>query len=213
MSGKIEEFEVPTIGAGPDAVVLGPDGNIWVAATDADKLLRVTPKGEIAVVADGISPGSKPLSISVRGNALWFSETAGSRIACLVPGKRVIEFALPNSKAEPRATVAHPDGSLWFVETGGDALGRVDADGTITEHPVGGTGLSLRGICVGPDGDLWFTENFANRIGVMDSAGRMRGRLTIPTPNSGARCIMAHSNGRLYFTQFDAGLIGEIYSV
>ena len=32
----------------------------------------------------------------------------------------------------------------------------------------------------------------------------------IPTSASGARCIAAMSDGRLFFTQYDAGLIGEI---
>ena len=38
----------------------------------------------------------------------------------------------------------------------------------------------------------------------------MIGEYDIPTPDSGARCIGAMSNGRLYFTQWDAGMIGEI---
>jgi virginiamycin B lyase len=38
----------------------------------------------------------------------------------------------------------------------------------------------------------------------------MIGEYDIPTPGSGARCISAMSNGRLYFTQWDAGMIGEI---
>lgn len=71
--------------------------------------------------------------------------------------------------------------------------------------------MSLRGVCVGPGGELWFTENFANRVGAMDLSGRVLGRINIPTPQSGARCIMTHSNGSLYFTQFDAGMIGEVY--
>jgi virginiamycin B lyase len=36
------------------------------------------------------------------------------------------------------------------------------------------------------------------------------GEYDIPTPESGARCITAMSDGRLFFTQYDAGLIGEI---
>jgi len=36
------------------------------------------------------------------------------------------------------------------------------------------------------------------------------GEYDIPTAASGARCIASMSNGRLYFTQYDAGLIGEI---
>jgi virginiamycin B lyase len=40
--------------------------------------------------------------------------------------------------------------------------------------------------------------------------GTLIGEYEIPTPASGARCIASMSNGRLYFTQYDAGMIGEI---
>ena len=44
----------------------------------------------------------------------------------------------------------------------------------------------------------------------MDATGAMIGEYDIPTPASGARCIAALGDGRLFFTQYDAGLIGEI---
>jgi virginiamycin B lyase len=69
---------------------------------------------------------------------------------------------------------------------------------------------SLRGVTVGADGDLWYTANFCNKIGRMAPDGSVRGEYDIPTPGSGARCIMATRDGRLFFTQYDAGLIGEV---
>jgi hypothetical protein len=44
----------------------------------------------------------------------------------------------------------------------------------------------------------------------MTKTGEMLGEYDIPTSGSGARCIMHHSNGRLYFTQYDSGGIGEV---
>jgi virginiamycin B lyase len=38
----------------------------------------------------------------------------------------------------------------------------------------------------------------------------VRGEYDIPTPGSGARCIATFADGRLFFTQYDAGLIGEV---
>ena len=38
----------------------------------------------------------------------------------------------------------------------------------------------------------------------------MVGEYPIPTPAAGARCIGPHSNGRMYVTLFDAGMIGEV---
>ena len=44
----------------------------------------------------------------------------------------------------------------------------------------------------------------------MNASGTMVGEYKIPTPASGARCIVALSDGRLFFTQYDIGAIGEI---
>jgi virginiamycin B lyase len=60
------------------------------------------------------------------------------------------------------------------------------------------------------DGDLWYTANAANKIGRMAPDGTVLGEYAIPTPNSGARCIATMSDGKLFFTQYDAGLIGEV---
>jgi virginiamycin B lyase len=44
----------------------------------------------------------------------------------------------------------------------------------------------------------------------MDANGVVIEEYAISTPASGARCITAMSDGRLFFTQYDVGLIGEI---
>jgi len=69
---------------------------------------------------------------------------------------------------------------------------------------------ALRGVTVGIDGDLWFTESAANRIGRMTARGAVVGEYPIDGPNVGARAIVAHPNGRLYFSAHDAGAIGEV---
>jgi virginiamycin B lyase len=106
--------------------------------------------------------------------------------------------------------VTHPDGNIWFVETGANALGRLSRDGVFSEFVFPTPNASLRGVTVGPDDNLWCTENFANKIGHMAPNGTLLGEYNIPTPSSGPRCIAALSNGRLYFTQYDSGTIGEI---
>ena len=47
----------------------------------------------------------------------------------------------------------------------------------------------------------------------MTPRGEVLGEYPIPTPASGARCIATMSNGRLYFTQWDAGQIGEVIAI
>ena len=139
---------------------------------------------------------------------MWFSEASGNKIG-RIDGQG---DGVPNPVARQSAARDHR-ASRWqhLVRRDLDKrLGRIDRAGKITGHPVSTPNASLRGVCVGPDGDLWTTENFANKIARMAPEGTMLGEYDIPMPASGARCISAMSNGRLYFTQWDAGLIGEI---
>jgi virginiamycin B lyase len=122
----------------------------------------------------------------------------------------LIEFPIPSRDSQPRAMALHPDGNIWFVEAGANALGRIDRRGMIAEFPVRTPNASPRGVAIGADRDLWFTENASNKIGRMAPDGTIIGEYDIPVAASGARCIVAISDGRLFFTQFDAGLIGEI---
>jgi virginiamycin B lyase len=66
LDGTIVEFALPTVKAGPDGIIRGPDGNMWFSAGDIDRLYRVTPNGTITEFGEGITPGSRPLSIVVR---------------------------------------------------------------------------------------------------------------------------------------------------
>ena len=86
----------------------------------------------------------------------------------------------------------------------------MERDGAIREFVVPIDHASLRGVIAGPDGNLWFTANGANQIGAMTPDGAFLGAWDVPTANAGPRCIMAHSNGRLYFGCYDSGAIGEI---
>src|SRR6185437_14000891 len=114
-AGDIAEFALPSAGAGPDGIALGPDGNVWFSESDGDKIGRITPDGRITEFGDGISPGSRPLSLVARGDALWFSEPGAGRIGRITMSGEINEFPLPSPASGPRAMALHPDGSLWFV--------------------------------------------------------------------------------------------------
>ena len=109
---EVTEFPLPTPNAGPDAMQLGPDGNIWFSETEVSQIGRITPDGKVTEFKDGITPGSKPLSIVVRDGALWFSEAAGSRIGRITRGRQGHRVSDP----EPRQPAARD----------GDASRRLD---------------------------------------------------------------------------------------
>src|SRR5262249_33499426 len=103
-----------------------------------------------------------------------------------------------------------PDGSIWFVQTRANGLGRIDPAGHISEFRVNTPDASLRSVAVAPDGDLWFTENFANKIGRMSPDGEVIGEYPIPVAPSRRRAVIAIADGRVFFSAYDAGAIGEV---
>lgn len=86
-AGIVTEFALPTRGAGPAGVAVGPDGNLWFTEFAADKLGRITTRGAIAEYAMP-RRGSGPASIATGADdRLWIAEAgpAGNRIARIAP--------------------------------------------------------------------------------------------------------------------------------
>ncbi|MCF3639824.1 hypothetical protein LXM94_07560 [Rhizobium sp. TRM95111] len=208
--GTFELLPLPTAGASPLGMLEDGASGVWFAEGNVGKLAHCDAHGHFREFSQGLRLDDRPLAIGERDGNIWVSLVGGSAIARLSQNGDIDRLQLPGSDRQPRALIVHPDGGVWFVETSGDSLGVVHPDLSIQQHSVGLTGASLRGVTVGADNALWFTANASNKIGRMLTTGEMTGTLDIPTPASGARCILAHSSGRLYFTEYDAGILAEI---
>src|SRR4029079_16260640 len=96
-SGAITEFLLPTPGAGPLGINVGPDGALWFTEFNAGKIGRINRFGDVTEYSIP-TPGSLPAGIvtGADGN-LWFTEYNGNKIgkitlaaAPMVP--TVVEF-------------------------------------------------------------------------------------------------------------------------
>src|SRR5206468_11869779 len=122
--GPVTEFELASPGHRPQAIVAGPDGNLWVTEVIKHKILRVTPDGAITEfpvpgervgVLQGIAAGAD-------GN-LWFTSREENAIRRVSPkGEINGTFPIPakalkpdkfNQGAWPRGIAAGPDGNGW----------------------------------------------------------------------------------------------------
>jgi RHS repeat-associated protein len=139
--------------AGPIDVAVGPDGSLYIADYDNNRIRRVGPDGIITTVAGG-----------------------GPTAAGLGDGGPATQAFL----FRPEAVAVGPDGSLYIAQTSNDLIRWVGPDEIITTvagggHPadgVGDGGLATQaqlnqpqGIAVGPDGSLYIAEDsFFGRI-------------------------------------------------
>jgi virginiamycin B lyase len=86
--GAITEFPIPSAGASPINIAVGPDRNIWF--TKGAALFRVTPIGKMTEFpvgegsrAGGLSAGSDRQAPERLSNRLWFTDAVGNRLGYL----------------------------------------------------------------------------------------------------------------------------------
>ncbi len=149
------------------SATVGPDGNLWLSARLAAKIVRITPDGTLAtfplpdpqLVATCITDGPD--------GAIWFCEddrisgqiTRGA-IGRITPAGAVTSYPVPQGTI-PTSISAGPDGTIWVALNSTQSsrhaqLMRIaPGSGTMTLYPLpdGFVGQPI----AGPDGNLWFS--------------------------------------------------------
>src|SRR5262245_58319489 len=64
---SVTEFPIPiidTLSSQPTGITRGPDGNLWFAESDGNRIGRITPAGVVTQFSAGITPRSLPGEIT-----------------------------------------------------------------------------------------------------------------------------------------------------
>src|SRR5262245_59677764 len=65
----------------PRGIVAGPDGNVWYAAIDSDRIGRITPAGAITTFLDPMALTAAPIAIAAGSDGnLWYTNLDNDRI-------------------------------------------------------------------------------------------------------------------------------------
>lgn len=155
-------------------MVEGSDGNLWLADSADNQIVRMTPQGDFTTYA--LPLGDYPSAItSGPDKALWFvaDSYSGSAVGRITTGgsMRLFTAGLP-AKAVLNDIVSGPDGALSFTQAYNAAIGRITTGGVVTEYSAGISPHSdPYAITSGPGGALWFTELNGARIGKITTGG------------------------------------------
>jgi len=212
-TAAVVEYPVPHRPLRVDAIVKGPDGNMWFTESNSQKVARITPAGVITEFA----VAGHPAGITVGpDNNLWFIEGQDQLVGRMSPDGTVLnQFPVPWLLVPygPLAGITlGPDNHVWISEVGANMVGWIDATGVVTAYAVNGGPLALT---PGPDGNLWFTEWRSNRIAKLDPAtGRVLARYDVPRPSKfeggGLADIVTGADGNLWFTVVFEDKVGRI---
>lgn len=194
-NGKVEHFELPSLGAVPIYLHSGPDGNMWGTELFTSKILHVTPKGEVTEFTIPTS-NSRPIAIKPdpTGDYMWFTEEAGNKVGRIDMQGNIDEFAVPAT--QPNQILAgltfDSQGNLWVqsyidqnnpTPEGNDYIIKFDksilrapagdlSNVAITYYKVPTAKTVMHRIKEGKDGNIYFTELKQDKIG----------KVTVATP-------------------------------
>jgi streptogramin lyase len=126
-SGKIvATHRIPTPGAGPWGITVGPDKNVWFAEYAVDKIGRITTAGAIKEVSvPSASAGVLNVTPGPDGN-VWFTESGGGfwdfagKVGYVTPDLSVVrEFPTSGAFAHVHDLVFDANGILWSTKFSG----------------------------------------------------------------------------------------------
>jgi virginiamycin B lyase len=205
----ITEFPIAS-GNGPEAMTLGPDGNVWFVDTGANRIVRVTPGGVMTPFSTGIgsNAGLAGITAGPDGN-IYFTESNRDRIGRINLTTFVITESSPmGGGSDPRGITTGPDGALWFAEGTDDKIGRITTNLVVTDE-FSVSGNNMREITAGPDGNLWFTKSSSpGAIGRITTAGV---DTDFPTTAGQPTGIATGPDGNIWFAAGEnPGAIGRI---
>lgn len=203
-SGQFQRFDLPA-GTRPHTVVVGPEGEPWVAGNGNGTLLRYSAQGElletIEVPGTGNGRPRDPHTFAFDGRGgLWLTMQNGNEIAHLDGERRLRRVEVPTAQARPYGIVADAQGDAWAVLFGVAKLAHVSrSDLSLREVELPRPLARPRRLALGADGAVWYVDFAADHLGRHDpTSGETREWPLAPRP-AAPYAMNADAQGRLWF--------------
>lgn len=118
--GKVQNFDLATVGSVPIYIKAGPDGNMWFTELVGNMIGRITPHGAVKEFPIP-TRNSRPIEIVAEprgGQAMWFTEEAGNKVGRITMDGTITEFPVP--KTQDNVILAglafDTEGNLWVQQ-------------------------------------------------------------------------------------------------
>ena len=157
-----------------NALVTGPDGNLWIAETNSNAI-GVFDSSTQAETNIPLPTGYQvPTSIiSGPGGNLWFADSTTVNnlpaIGSINPTTHVItQYQDATANSTSGVLAADGNGNIWSLNYGGTVTEFNPSTSTFTSFTVPTANSGLEGITQGPGGSIWFTEYQADQIATIN---------------------------------------------
>ena len=204
LSGQVREWPVPTPNFARDPAP-GPDGNIYIAVMQGNRIARFEPATE-SFVEWQLPAGARPHGLLVdEAGLVWY--TGNGTIGRLDPNTgKVVEYRVPGG-GDPHTIVLDAAGKLWFTVQNGQRVGRLDrGSGRIDEFPMNGNPY---GLAIDRAGLVWVCRLGADALGCIDPASGRSGELATGA-GSAPRRIATAPDGSLWVAYYGNGKLARL---
>ena len=206
IAGNAKEWPVPTPEFARDPAP-GPDGNIYIAVMNGNKIARFDTKTEKFNEWE-LPRGARPHGLLVDGDGVvWYTGNGNGTIGELDPKTGKVTSHKAPSGGDPHTLVIDDKGTIWFSVQGGNRIGRLErASGKITEYETSGRPY---GIALDKQGNVWFCRIGADMLGRLDpQTGKIDDLKT--GPGSAPRRLALAPDGMLWVTGYGNGKLIKV---
>jgi virginiamycin B lyase len=129
-TGQLTPIDAPTLKADLRGLGRDSEGNLWVAAMEAGKLVKVDRMGKaVEYTPPSGEPGPFAVDVDAKRNLVWFSEVFSDRIGRFDPSTNTfVEFPQPSADSDvQRIEVdrSHPN-RAWWSSTRSNKIGYIE---------------------------------------------------------------------------------------
>jgi streptogramin lyase len=183
----------------PQAIVVGPDGNLWFCEYNSGKIGRMTPALQLT---GEFGSFGRPQTIAVGPDkALWIADNSGAGgIGRVTTGGTATSFPLPIN-TYPNGISVGPHNALWYGSTLNNLVSYVTTGGTYGPNYRLPAGTNYPAFSVmGPDGNEYFTLNGSGKVAQISPAGAVLNMFVIPGTRPSPENIIVGPDQNLWFT-------------
>ena len=162
----------------PAGVAADPSGNLYIADTAHNQIVKVTPDGSAsALIITGLVTGlNTPTALALDGSGnLYVADTGNNRVVVVTSARSasVIDLGALTLTA-PQGVAIDVSGNLYIADTGQNRIVKVPSGGSAAVLGITGLGTALNapaGLGVDTAGNLYVADSANNRIVKVTAGG------------------------------------------
>src|SRR6185437_13664603 len=135
MKTVLTPHAMPGPGQIPDAIVNGPDGNLWFTVPRFNIIGRITPAGVMTQFP--LPSNGGPLDIVPgKDNNLWFTEPGTNAVGRITYDGKITELAVPIIGRGLYGITVGPDKNLWITDIGDNCIWQMSTKGVTKQFAL-----------------------------------------------------------------------------